>query len=237
MRYLTIIIVLAALSIGGCQRTTAQKLDTVFYDDGWDIEEPYVENGRTVLYRHTGFYDGDTHTMTYYILPSTDPSFEEHVAKLYGDPKLPAAWTQGEYDTLFYEAGSPYIHVDTKGLPSELFQVKRYRGKYYLTADYRASIRITDSALITHSMEDWVEQLCGVEKHPDGTYTLQLCGWNYEKRAVDTYEITFPKFDEENLIYDLGDYWKFTTREHLKDFDLIDIDNWFELFDPLTYDK
>ena len=237
MRQLTIIALLTVLSLGGCQRTMAQKLDTVFYDDGWDIEEPFVENGRTVLYKHTSFYDGDTQVMTFYILPSSDPQYEEQVLEWYGDPKRPATWTQEEYDSMFYEVESPYIHVDTKGLPAELFQVKQYRGKYYLTADYTASIRITDSALITHSMEDWVEQLRGVERNPDGSYTLKLFGWNYKENVVDTYERTFPKFDEEKHIYDLGDYWKFTTREHLKDFDLIDIDNWFELFSPLEYDK
>lgn len=30
--------------------------------------------------------------------------------------------------------------------------------------------------------------------------------------------------------------WLLTTREHLKDFDLIDVDTWIELVDPLVGD-
>lgn len=30
--------------------------------------------------------------------------------------------------------------------------------------------------------------------------------------------------------------WLLTTREHLKDFDLIDVDNWIKLVDPLVGD-
>ena len=101
MKYFGGIVIMMILStLCGCHKATVQKIDTVFYDNGWDIEVPFVENGRTVLFKHTSFYDGDTHVMTYYILPSSDPKYDERVMKLYGEPKRPAAWTQEECDSM-----------------------------------------------------------------------------------------------------------------------------------------
>lgn len=228
------------LPVVGCQRSMAQKIDTVFFEDGdgWDIKEPFVEDGRTVLLKHVAFFDGDTHVMTYYILPHTDAKHQERVSLLFGDPNRIDEMAHEEHDQMCAEAGSPYIHVDLGDMPTEFFQVVCYKGKYYLSVDNTASIFVTDSALIIHGMEDWMEQLRSVVKNPDGSFTIELRGWNYEKRAVDNHTVMIPAFDEEKHLYDFDNYnkyWKFTTREHLKDFDLIDIDNWFELY-PLKYD-
>jgi hypothetical protein len=45
---------------------------------------------------------------------------------------------------------------------------------------------------------------------------------------------TLPPLGKNHCVHFAG--WLLTTREHLKDFDLIDVDNWIELVDPLVGD-
>jgi hypothetical protein len=47
------------------------------------------------------------------------------------------------------------------------------------------------------------------------------------RNAIDT----LPPLGKDHCVHFAG--WLLTTREHLKDFDLIDVDNWIELVDPL----
>lgn len=207
------------------------EADTIWAkDSSWcDIQRPFVENGRRVLYRHTTFYDGDTQVMDYVYIPRDNAEHARRVKALFGDTK------RAPYiDDLFVSHGSPYTHVDLGDLPRDWFTVLRYKDTPVLTADYPYYLHITDSTLVHHGMEDWVEQLRGVEKQADGSYVLSLIRFAYGEDRIVAYRDTLPPLDSEHLVYYSG--WRLTTREHLPDFDLIDIDGEFELVDPLASD-
>lgn len=207
------------------------EADTIWAkDSSWcDIQRPFVENGRRVLYRHTTFYDGDTQVMDYVYIPRDNAEHARRVKELFGDTK------RAPYiDDLFVSHGSPYTHVDLGDLPRDWFTVLRYKDTPVLTADYPYYLHITDSTLVHHGMEDWVEQLRGVEKQADGSYVLSLIRFAYGEDRIVAYRDTLPPLDSEHLVYYSG--WRLTTREHLLDFDLIDIDGEFELVDPLASD-
>lgn len=205
--------------------------DTLWADDSsWcDIQQPFVENDRQVLYRHIMFYDGDTQVMDYVYIPPGSAEHARRVKALFGDTK------RAPYiDDLFASHGSPYTHVDLGDLPRDWFVVMHYKGTPVLTADYPYYLHITDSSLVHHDMEDWVEQLRGVEKQADGSYVLSLIRFAYGEDRIVAYRDTLPPLDREHLVYYSG--WRLTTREHLPDFELIDIDGAFELVDPLASD-
>lgn len=131
------------------------EADTIWAkDSSWcDIQRPFVENGRRVLYRHTTFYDGDTQVMDYVYIPRDNAEHARRVKALFGDTK------RAPYiDDLFVSHGSPYTHVDLGDLPRDWFVVMHYKGTPVLTADYPYYLHITDSSLVHHDMEDWVEQ-------------------------------------------------------------------------------
>lgn len=219
---------------GGVQADVAPEdcvADTLWAgDSSWcDIQQPFVENDRQVLYRHTTFYDGDTQVMDYVYIPRDNAEHARRVKALFGDTK------RAPYiDDLFVSHGSPYTHVDPGDLPRDWFTVLRYKDTPVLTADYPYYLHITDSTLVHHDMEDWVEQLRGVEKQADGSYVLSLIRFAYGEDRIVAYRDTLPPLDSEHLVYYSG--WRLTTREHLPDFDLIDIDGEFELVDPLASD-
>lgn len=219
---------------GGVQADVAPEdcaADTLWADDSlWcDIQRPFVENDRQVLYRHITFYDGDTQVMDYVYIPRGSAEHARRVKELFGDTK------RAPYiDDLFASHGSPYTHVDLGDLPRDWFVVMHYKGTPVLTADYPYYLHITDSSLVHHDTEDWVEQLRGVEKQADGSYVLSLIRFAYGEDRIVAYRDTLPPLDSEHLVYYSG--WRLTTREHLPDFDLIDIDGEFELVDPLASD-
>lgn len=217
---------------GGVQADVAPEdcaVDTLWADDSsWcDIQQPFVENDRQVLYRHITFYDGDTQVMDYVYIPRGSAEHARRVKELFGDTGREPLY----FDDLFASHGSPYTHVDLGDLPRDWFVVMHYKGTPVLTADSPYYLHITDSSLVHHDTEDWVEQLRGVEKQADGSYVLSLIRFAYGEDRIVAYRDTLPPLDSEHLVYYSG--WRLTTREHLKDFDLIDVDNWIELVDPL----
>lgn len=208
------------------------EADTIWAkDSSWcDIQRPFVENGRQVLYCHITFYDGDTQVMDYVYIPRGSAEHARRVKELFGDTGREPLY----FDDLFASHGSPYTHVDLGDLPRDWFVVMHYKGTPVLTADYPYYLHITDSTLVHHGMEDWVEQLRGVEKQADGSYVLSLIRFAYGEDRIVAYRDSLPPLDSEHLVYYSG--WRLTTREHLPDFDLIDIDGEFELVDPLASD-
>lgn len=219
---------------GGVQADVAPEdcvADTLWADDSsWcDIQQPFVENGRQVLYRHTTFYDGDTQVMDYVYIPRGSDEHARRVKELFGDTgRAPYV------DDLFASYGLPCTHVDLGDLPRDWFVVMRYRGTPVFTADYPYYLHFTDSTLVHHGLEDWVDHLCGVEKLPDGGYALKLERFDFEQGRVVSCIDTLPPLGKDHCVHFAG--WLLTTREHLKDFDLIDVDNWIELVDPLVGD-
>ncbi len=223
-----------SMSVDADAPVTAQEAcatDTLWADDSlWcDIQCPFVENGRQVLYRHTTFYDGDTQVMDYVYIPRGSDEHARRVKELFGDTgREPYA------DDLLDSYGLPCTHVDLGDLPRDWFVVMRYRGTPVFTADYPYYLHFTDSTLVHHGMEDWVDHLCGVEKLPDGGYALKLERFDFEQDRVVSCIDTLSPLGKDHCVHFAG--WLLTTREHLKDFDLIDVDNWIELVDPLAGD-
>ena len=205
--------------------------DTLWDTDGmWcDIQQPFTENGHHVLYRHITFYEGDTQIMDYVYIPRGSVGHKKRVESVYGDVER-----KPDFEDVFLSHGSSYTHVNLGDLPRDLFMIVRYKGKPVISADFTQFIHFTDSTMVYFGMEDYVDQLRGVERLPNGGYALKLVRYDYAQNRTVDYCDTLPPLDKEFIISFRGTHY--TIGKHLKDFDLIDVDNWTELVEPLDDD-
>ena len=220
---------------------TLSSADTLWFSngEGFDVQRPFVENGRRVLYRHVTFYDGDTEVMDYVYIPRGSHDHGRRVKAVYGDVRQRRdLWDDMDTPDPYALHGSPYTHVNLGDMPREWFQVVRFKGVSVFSADFPYSMYFTDSTLVFHDMEDWVVQLRGVEPMPDGGYAVSLGDYDYGNDTVVTYLDTLSPLGKEcRTRFSLRRHnMHYTPSEHLKDFDLIDVDNWTELLDPLDSD-
>ena len=209
--------------------------DTLWGEDSlWcDIQRPFVENGRQVLYRHITFYDGDTQVMDYVYIPKGDTS---HARRSVQFSRTMSSFSRPDMEEVLseYDFPEPYTHVDLGYMPRDWYRVVYYKGAPVLTVDYHYSVHLTDSTLVTMGMEPWVEQLRGVEPLPDGGYVLSLVRWDFETSGYVAYRDTISPLDSQHISKFRHSHY--TTHEHLKNFVIIDVDNWTELVDPLYPD-
>ncbi len=189
----------------------------------WTITGPYVEDGLIYLSRHGVVDDGDTCREENYILPHKDPRHDTTVESWFSHISMPPR----DFDELKEEMrenggyrDADIKHLDISGMPQDLYVVMTYHGQPYLSTEYCYGIRLTDSIIIYHYMEETIAMLSEVRRLDKDAFELTSLDWNYDSRCFENKTDTLRLIDPQRGLYKLG-RWHYTTRNYLKEYNLI----------------
>ena len=149
-------------------RTKAFPLQfTASWGCNYGAETTFVENGITYLYREYCFHQGTEPmicTSSYYIVPHKHADHPDRLQKLFYHWE-DSSTEVTEYSNVLLERGITLVHNDLGDLPRYWYPVCKYKGKYYLSMDFRCMTELRDSIELFQGMEPEVSPIRNVSKN------------------------------------------------------------------------
>ncbi len=197
------------------------NVDTLWADDRgyWEIKKPFMEKGRTVLYKScvlAGKEDGIDNEieLSYYLMRRGTTAYDSSLNMMQSITARDYTDNLATMDVVF----SPVRLNDT---PRHWYPVCKYNGEYYLYQEGRCGLYLSDGAIIPACGDFYPYQLKKVEMLPDGSYRFQ-----YEAGdAVEAVEMRL--VDKARGLYrytDTNFLRLFTIDSHLRGYDLIKVE-------------
>lgn len=198
----------------------------------YQLEIPFTENDTTFLYREYSFYRCNTCTTfkkevsSYYIVPRNHPEFRKHLRQT-----MDFFWEEDSvFSKLMMDELTDFvptlIHNDLGDMPRYWYQVVKYDGQYYLSADFSTVIALRDSVEAYYGMELGFAALSNVSRQGD-TYSYEIhtssekSSWFVKqytpvKEVKGLWRCTVTSLDNERIILYV------TNDEEANNFDLIE---------------
>lgn len=197
----------------------SNKMDSSLMETfDWEMEEPFVEKGCTILYRNSflEYIDSNTYdveVLSYYLY--------QHGTALY-DSALQQR-SSITVDDLFKRCGmsdSSFYSIPLKNIPLQWYPIRYYRGNPYIYFDDICGIYISPKAIVSVCSDIGLYQLKEIKEQPNGNYKFSIIN-GHNEIITSTIQLINPSIGIYYIDKILGHEGLYTNSTYISKYDII----------------
>ncbi|MBR7167872.1 MAG: hypothetical protein IKD33_03575 [Bacteroidales bacterium] len=197
----------------------SNKMDSSLMETfDWEMEEPFVEKGCTILYRNSflEYIDSniyDVEVLSYYLY--------QHGTALYDSALQQRSFIT--VDDLFKScrmSDSSFYSIPLKNIPLQWYPIRYYRGNPYIYFDDICGIYISPKAIFSVCSDIGLYQLKEIKEQPNGNYIFSIVN-DYNEIITSTIQLIDPSIGIYYIDKILGHEGLYTNDVHISKYDII----------------